>query len=108
MMTRALRSGLRMLLMRMCETMPIEGRIAMYTSGWPKNQNRCCQRSGEPPECGCNVSLTTRPEGLKKLVPAVRLRVRRMTEEKSPAKARKPMQAVMNHAQVESGMQARV
>jgi hypothetical protein len=21
----------------------------MYTSGWPKNQNRCCQRIGDPP-----------------------------------------------------------
>ena len=21
----------------------------MYTSGWPKNQNRCCHRIGEPP-----------------------------------------------------------
>ena len=23
----------------------------MYTSGWPKNQNRCCHSSGEPPLC---------------------------------------------------------
>ena len=38
----ALSSGLRMLLIRMCETMPIDGRMAMYTSGWPKNQNKCC------------------------------------------------------------------
>ena len=24
----------------------------MYTSGWPKNQNRCCHRIGEPPSVG--------------------------------------------------------
>src|ERR1039457_5941628 len=30
-------------------TMPKPGRIRMYTSGWPKNQNRCCQSSGSPP-----------------------------------------------------------
>ncbi len=26
--------------------MPKNGRAMMYTSGWPKNQNRCCQRIG--------------------------------------------------------------
>src|ERR671930_1340389 len=28
---------------------PKAGRTMMYTSGWPKNQNRCCQSSDEPP-----------------------------------------------------------
>ena len=37
---------------------PNAGRIRMYTSGWPKNQNRCCQMMGSPP-----------PVGSKKLVP---------------------------------------
>src|SRR2546430_14931633 len=41
--------------------MPIAGRIRMYTSGWPKYQKRCCQRSGSPP-----------PDGLNQLVPSVR------------------------------------
>ena len=27
-------------------TTPKNGRTRMYTSGWPKNQNRCCQRIG--------------------------------------------------------------
>lgn len=26
---------------RMCDTIPNPGMIRMYTSGWPKNQNRC-------------------------------------------------------------------
>src|SRR2546430_4134726 len=54
----------------MCETIPNPGRIAMYTSGCPKNQNRCCHNSGEPPACGCKRSLITSPAGMKKLVPA--------------------------------------
>src|SRR3954466_1381714 len=28
---------------------PGAGRKKMYTSGWPKNQNRCCHRSASPP-----------------------------------------------------------
>ena len=47
-------SARRMLVTRTCETMPMPGTMAMYTSGCPKNQNRCCQSSVEPPECGCN------------------------------------------------------
>ena len=35
----------------------------MYTSGCPKNQNRCCQSSGSPPLPSA---------GLKKLVPQFR------------------------------------
>src|ERR1700760_4670030 len=29
--------------------MPKPGRIRMYTSGWPKNQNRCWNSTGSPP-----------------------------------------------------------
>ena len=29
--------------------MPNEGKIRMYTSGWPKIQNRCCHSSGSAP-----------------------------------------------------------
>ena len=28
--------------------MPKNGSAMMYTSGWPKNQNRCCHRIGPP------------------------------------------------------------
>ncbi len=28
--------------------MPKNGNAMMYTSGWPKNQNRCCHRIGPP------------------------------------------------------------
>ncbi len=28
--------------------MPKNGNAMMYTSGWPKNQNRCCHKIGPP------------------------------------------------------------
>ena len=34
---------------RISEMIPNPGRIMMYTSGCPKNQNRCCHNNGEPP-----------------------------------------------------------
>ena len=45
----------------MVDTMPKAGRIMMYTSGWPKNQNRCWNMTGSPP-----------PAALKKWVPKCR------------------------------------
>ena len=101
-------SGLRAKAGRMWETMPNPGRMAMYTSGCPKNQNRCCQSSGEPPECGCSRSLTTSPPGMKKLVPATRSRMSRMQAGSSTENAMRPITEVMNHAQVENGMRIRV
>ena len=92
------RSGLRANTGRMWQTIPIDGRIAMYTSGWPKNQNRCCQSSTDPP---CAVSLrspNTKPVGMKKLVPATRSRIRRMHAGNKTAKASKAMTEVTNQA----------
>ena len=36
----------------MCEIAPNPGRIKIYTSGWPKNQNKCWNRTGSPPPAG--------------------------------------------------------
>ena len=36
----------------MVDTIPAAGKKMMYTSGWPKNQNRCCHSSGSPPRAG--------------------------------------------------------
>src|ERR1700680_1239182 len=91
---------------RIVETMPKPGRIAMYTSGCPKNQKRCCQSRGEPPEWGRRWSLTTSPAGLKKLVPATLSRIMRMQAGSNTENARRPMIEVMNQAHVESGMRA--
>src|ERR1700737_1285423 len=108
MMTLALSSGLRMLVTRTWDPIPMAGNIAIYTSGCPKNQNKCCQSNGEPPACGCRRSLTTSPEGMKKLVPAVLSRIRSKQAGRSTANASNPMHEVMNHAQVQMGMRIRV
>jgi len=34
------------------EIIPNPGRIKIYTSGWPKNQNKCWYRIGSPPPAG--------------------------------------------------------
>ncbi len=36
---------------------PNAGRIRMYTSGWPKNQKRCCQMIGSPPLAGLKKAV---------------------------------------------------
>lgn len=36
----------------MWEMAPNPGRIRMYTSGWPKNQNKCWNKTGSPPPPG--------------------------------------------------------
>lgn len=38
--------------MTICEIMPNPGRMRIYTSGCPKNQNRCWYRIGSPPPAG--------------------------------------------------------
>src|SRR5208282_3655304 len=69
----------------------------------PKNQKRCWNKSGEPPECGSNLSLTTSPAGIKKLVPPRRSSTRSRQVGNSTAKASKPTHALINHPQVDSG-----
>jgi len=36
----------------MCEIAANPGRIRIYTSWWPKNQNKCWNRTGSPPPAG--------------------------------------------------------
>lgn len=36
----------------MWEIAPNPGRIKIYTSGWPKNQNKCWNKIGSPPPVG--------------------------------------------------------
>ena len=62
-----------MLLVITSATIPMPGRINTYTSGWARNQNRCCHSSGLPPPAAATCSPpTTNPDGRKKLVPARR------------------------------------
>jgi hypothetical protein len=36
----------------MCDTIPNPGKIRIYTSGCPKNQNKCWYKIGSPPPAG--------------------------------------------------------
>ena len=36
----------------MWDTIPNPGKIKIYTSGWPKNQNKCWYKTGLPPPAG--------------------------------------------------------
>src|SRR6266446_6905334 len=62
-------SGLRELFARISATIPNAGKISTYTSGCPRNQNKCCHKSGLPPPLiDTGAPFTTRPAGRKKLV----------------------------------------
>ena len=64
----------------------------MYTSGWPKNQNRCCHSRGSPP-----------PAGLNQLVPSVRSKSSMAAADVSTGSASRSRMAVMNSDQTTSG-----
>src|SRR5580658_4980665 len=100
--------GLRAKVESTCDVTPMPGTIAMYTSGCPKNQKRCCQSSVDPPEWGCIWSLMTILLETKKLVPATWSRMRRMQAGINTAKAVRPMHDVMNQAQALSGKRHRL
>src|SRR5271155_478684 len=100
--------GLREKTESICEITPKPGTIAMYTSGCPKNQNRCCHSNGDPPEWFWSCPLTSKPEGRKKLVPALRSRISSTQAAKRTAKLSKLRIAVISQAQQVSGMRMSV
>src|SRR5580692_6487186 len=103
-MARYPNTGLRENVESKCDATPMPGRIAMYTSGCPKNQNKCCHSSGEPPLCQVMTwSVTTSPPGIKKLVPASRSSKSRMHAARSTPNASSPRIAVTNQVQQVSG-----
>jgi len=68
------------------------GRTKTYTSGWPKNQKRCCHRSGSPP-----------PSGRKKWVPRLRSNRSIARAEVNTGSARSKRIAVMKRDQITRG-----
>src|SRR6185369_15461659 len=113
--------GLRAKVESSCEATPMPGRIAIYTSGCPKNQNRCCHNNGDPPLWVIRVVLednppggTARrpvklnPPGTKKLVPTLRSSNNRIPADSNTPNASNPRMAVMNHDQQVSGMRIKV
>jgi hypothetical protein len=84
-------------------TTPSAGRIRMYTSGWPRNQKRCCQSSGDPPVFGRRRLPITSPVGRKKLVPACRSNRSMIAAAVSGGNARRPTMEAMKYDQTVSG-----
>ncbi len=85
------------------------GRISTYTSGWPRNQNRCCHNNGLPPPLICaSCPPTARPVGRKKLV-CTALSINCMTAAASSGgKASNNRNAVTNCAQTKNGSRIQV
>src|SRR6266446_3830690 len=80
-----------------CEIILKPGRIRMYTSGWPKNQNRFKNSSGSPP-----------PAGSKKVVPKLRSVSSIVIAPASTGSASSNKNAVTRIDHTKSGMRCRV
>ncbi|MCY1173675.1 hypothetical protein D9M73_138420 [compost metagenome] len=78
-------------------TAPKAGRIMMYTSGWPKNQNTCWNSTGSPP-----------PAALKKLVPKWMSISIMVTQPASTGITAISRNAVISQVQTNSGIFIRV
>ena len=85
------------------DEIPIAGRIIIYTSGWPKNQNKCWNKIGEPPSLGrilplINISLK------KKLVPRFLSNNNNIAPDNKTGKDNTPRIAVKNNAHMVRGI----
>lgn len=77
----------------MLEIMPNPGRMRIYTSGWPKNQNRCWNKTGSPP-----------PDGSKKEVLMFRSVSSMVIAAASTGRANSSIMAVIKTDQTNRGM----
>ena len=75
------------------EMKPSAGRKMKYTSGWPKNQNRCCHRRASPPSAG-----------LKKCVPTIRSNCTRFAASITSGIAKMIISDVTSEAHANSGI----
>src|SRR5690242_4306891 len=55
----------------MVETIPVPGIKMMYTSGCPKNQNRCCQSGASPPWPGSKKCVLTRRSRIRDVLQTI-------------------------------------
>jgi len=103
-------SGLRELLHSISATIPIAGKIKTYTSGCPKNQNKCCHKSGlPPPETAMGVDpVSNTPDGRKKLVSQTRSMSCMIPAASRGGNASKRRKAVTNWAQTKNGIRNQV
>ncbi len=83
--------------------MPNAGSATMYTSGWPKNQNRCWNKIGLPP-LWVEVSPSDSSAGMKKLVPISRSSSIMIAATSSAGNASKPRIVATKMPQTDSGI----
>jgi hypothetical protein len=79
------------------EMIPNAGRMRMYTSGWPKIQNRCCHRSGSAPA-----------STLKKLAPYSRSNMSRNSATVMTGMAKSSRNCATSDIHTKIGMRMRV
>src|SRR5680860_413783 len=101
-MARYPKIGLRALVAKTSETIPMAGRITIYTSGCPKNQNKCSNRTGDPP-WWCKTSPWMNISDKKKEVPKLLSIMRSRTAANSTGKETTPTMAVIRKAQMVKG-----
>ena len=89
--------GLRLNTGMTSDMMPNAGRMRMYTSGWPKIQNKCCHSSGSAPAAT-----------LKKLAPKSRPKVSRNSATVITGMANSSRNCTTSSIQVSTGMRQRV
>ena len=87
--------------------MPKAGSATMYTSGCPKNQNRCWNRMGLPPVCS-DTSPMDSSAGMKKLVPSTESSNSIMQATSNAGKASRPRMVATKMPHTESGMRIMV
>ena len=79
------------------EIIPNAGSTKIYTSGWPKIQNRCCHNNGSPPN-----------SGVKKVAPNNRLKVSKKSATAITGIAKTKSNCTTNIIQVKTGILKRV
>ena len=78
------------------------GSITIYTSGWPKNQNKCSNNTGDPPWL-CNTSPAIKMSDKKKEVPKLLSIISISAADKSTGKDTIPIIAVTKKAHIVRG-----
>src|SRR4051794_10518174 len=94
--------GLRLLTLMISELIPIAGNKIIYTSGWPRNQNKCWNRMGLPPSFG-NIFPLIAISLRKKLVPKFLSNNNKIAPDNNTGKLNTPNTAVKNRAQMVNG-----
>src|SRR6185437_6423635 len=95
--------GLREFVEITSDVIPIAGSAILYTSGWPRNQNKCWNKIGLPPSLGKIFPLCKKISLKKKLVPRWRSNNNKTTADNNTGKVSTPKIAVNKNDQTVKG-----